>query len=196
MIGTYRRVGAVLAAAAFVSALSACAPTIAKMGLEHRAPAIEGDRYVTRDGLRLGLTHWDAEHPRGVIVALHGMNDYAHAFALPAPWWAAHGISTYAYDQRGFGRSPNTGLWPSAAVMRQDLGDFVSVVRARLPGVRLVVLGESMGGAVAMTAFASNDPPAADGLVLVSPAVWGDTAMPFPIVWHRGLWRTPSVGCL
>jgi len=164
----------------------ACAPLTAKLGTEIRAPAIEGDRFVTRDGLRLGLSHWDAEHPRAVIVALHGMGDYAHAFALPAPWWAAQGISTYAYDQRGFGRSPNTGLWPTARVMRQDLADFAAVVRARTPGVRVVVLGESMGGAVAMTAFASDTPPAADGLVLVSPAVWGSVAM--PLIYRVSLW--------
>ena len=50
-----------------------------------RLPAIERvaaagpapDRYVTHDGLRLGLTHWDAQMPFAVIVALHGMSDYS-----------------------------------------------------------------------------------------------------------------------
>jgi alpha-beta hydrolase superfamily lysophospholipase len=63
--------------------------------------------------------------------------------------------------------------------MRQDLADFVGVMRTRFPRARVVVLGESMGGAVAMTAFASSMPPAADGLVLVAPAVWGNSALPF-----------------
>jgi alpha-beta hydrolase superfamily lysophospholipase len=52
-------------------------------------------------------------------------------------------------------------------------------MRQRHPGVRVFIVGESMGGAVAMTAFASGTPPAADGLVLVAPAVWGDAALPF-----------------
>jgi alpha-beta hydrolase superfamily lysophospholipase len=34
------------------------------------------------------------------------MNDYAEAFTLAAPIWAEEGITTYAIDQRGFGRSP------------------------------------------------------------------------------------------
>ena len=119
--------------------------------------------------------------PQAVIVALHGMNDYSNAFCHAR----AHGgrrkaITTYAYDQRGFGRSPQIGIWPGSDLMRRDLSDFVDVVRMRHPGVPVFVLGESMGGAVAMTAFASDTPPKADGLILVAPAVWGrrDHAVP------------------
>jgi len=140
---------------------------------------IVGDRYVTRDGLKLGLMHWDAAMPTAVIVGVHGMNDYSNAFSMPAPWWAMHGISTYAYDQRGFGRSPQRGIWPGRDLMRRDLRDFVDVLRARHPGVPIFVLGESMGGAVAMTAFASDMPPKADGFILIAPAVWGRNTMPF-----------------
>src|SRR5204863_9976995 len=110
---------------------AACAPRIAEEGLEMRMPVIEHveatgpapDRYVTRDGLRLGLTHWDAPNPFAVIVALHGMTDYSNAFAMPAPFWADHGITTYAYDQRSFGRSPQPGIWPSNDILRRDLAD-------------------------------------------------------------------------
>ena len=159
-------------------------------------PAIErgagtgatAERYVTRDGVKLGLAHWDAPEPFAVIVALHGMSDYSNAFALPAPWWAEHGITTYAYDQRGFGRSPEPGIWPGNTIMRRDLDDFVGVVKARHPGLPVYVLGESMGGAVAMTAFAANDPPKADGLILVAPAVWSGKTMPFS--YRAALWVT------
>lgn len=149
-------------------------------------PGIEGDHYVTRDGLRLGLMHWDAQNPFAILVALHGMSDYSNAFAMPAPWWAEHGISTYAYDQRGFGRSPNPGIWPGDDVLRRDLSDFVDVIKARFPGLPVYVLGESMGGAVAMTAFASRNPPNADGLILVAPAVWSQKTMPFS--YRVALW--------
>src|SRR4051812_14889232 len=96
---------------ALLSFATACVPRLAAQGPETRMPSIElaqgpaivGDRYVTRDGLRLGLTHWDSPNPFAIIVALHGMSDYSNAFAIPGPWWAEHGISIYAYDQRGFG---------------------------------------------------------------------------------------------
>jgi alpha-beta hydrolase superfamily lysophospholipase len=181
---------------AFVALTAACAPRTQELGVEMRMPAIEQvqeegkpvDRYVTRDGMRLGLMHWDASMPKAVIVALHGMNDYSNAFAMPAPWWSSNSISTYAYDQRGFGRSPQTGIWPGNRLMRRDLTDFVDVVRMRHPGVPVFVLGESMGGAVAMTAFASDMPPKADGLILIAPAVWGREAMPFS--YRLALWTT------
>ena len=140
-----------------------CAPVLAPFGLENAAPAIEADAFVTRDGLRLPLRHWDAEHPRSVIVALHGMSDYSEAFDPPGPWWAAHGIETYAYDQRGFGRTPNAGVWAGADVMRQDLDDFVDAARAKYPGIPVYALGESMGGSVVLTALASERPPRVAG---------------------------------
>jgi alpha-beta hydrolase superfamily lysophospholipase len=164
--------------------------------MDMRMPAIErgegtgiaADRYVTRDGLRLGLRHWNANEGFAVIVALHGMSDYSNAFAMPAPWWAAHGITTYAYDQRSFGRSPETGIWAGGDVMRRDLADFVDVVRARHPGLPVYVLGESMGGAVAMSAFGLSELPKAAGLILVSPAVWSRGTM--PLSYRVALWLT------
>ncbi len=154
--------------------------------MEARVPAIEGDRYITRDGVPLGLQYWDAEKPHTIIVALHGMGDYSNAFAMPGRWWAQHGITTYAYDQRGFGRSPNAGLWASSDIMRRDFADFVDVVRARFPGLPVFALGESMGGAVVMSAMASATPPQVDGVILSAPAVWGWRTLP---VSHRAaLW--------
>ncbi|HEY1613867.1 MAG TPA: alpha/beta hydrolase [Rhizomicrobium sp.] len=138
-----------------------------------------GDQvFTTRDGLALPLRHWDAAKPCAVIVALHGMSDYSQAFDLPGPWWAAHGIEVYAYDQRGFGHAPDWGLWPGSAALRTDLDDFVDAVRNKYPGVPVYALGESMGGAVVLTALASDRPPHADGVILVSPAVWSRQDMP------------------
>jgi alpha-beta hydrolase superfamily lysophospholipase len=166
--------------------LAACAPMLAPRGIENATPAIEPGVFVTRDGLRLPLRHWDAEHPRAVIVALHGMSDYSQAFDLPGPWWAAHGIQTYAYDQRGFGRAPNAGLWAGSDAMRQDLDDFVETARASHPDVPVYVLGESMGGSVVLTALASERPPRVDGVILVAPAVWSRADM--PMSYRAALW--------
>jgi acylglycerol lipase len=167
-------------------ALAACAPVLSPRGTEAVAPAVEQDAFVTRDGLRLPLRHWDAEHPRAIVVALHGMSDYSEAFDLPGPWWAAHGITTYAYDQRGFGRSPSAGLWAGSDAMRQDLADFVEAVRAKYPGVPVYALGESMGGSVVLTSLASERPPRVDGAILVSPAVWSRSDM--PLSYRAALW--------
>jgi alpha-beta hydrolase superfamily lysophospholipase len=44
--------------------------------------------------------------------------------------------------------------------------------------VPVFALGESMGGAVVLTALASSVPPAVDGVILVAPAVWSRGDMP------------------
>src|ERR1700753_2229325 len=105
-------------------ALAGCVPEQAPQGTLESTATIADEAFITRDGLRLPLRHWDADNPRAVIVALHGMSDYSEAFDLPGPWWAAHGITTFAYDQRGFGAAPNPGVWAGADAMRADLNDF------------------------------------------------------------------------
>ncbi len=171
-----------------LAVLAGCAPVTAPLGLEHLSPALADDSFVTRDGTALPLRHWDAKAPRAVIVALHGMSDYANAFAMPAPFWASQGITTYAYDQRGFGRAPNTGIWPGSVVMQQDLSDCVEAVRTRHPGLPIYALGESMGGAVVLTSLAGAAPPRVAGVILVAPAVWSRDDMPF--YYRTALWLT------
>jgi len=161
-------------------ALLGCAATIAPPGSESVTAHLEDGVLIARDGMRLPLREWDAEGgaPRAVIVALHGMSDYSNAFDMPAKAWAKRGITTLAIDQRGFGRSENPGLWAGGDVMRADLADFAIAARKRFPGVKIYAAGESMGGAVVLSALASTDPPAIDGAILVSPAVWSRADMP------------------
>lgn len=143
-------------------------------------PQMAGDALVARDGTKLPLRHWDAEGgaPRAVIVALHGMSDYSNAFDMPAKVWAKLGITTLAYDQRGFGAGERPGIWAGADAMRADLNDAIAAAKASYPGVPVFALGESMGGAVALTAMASPSPPSVDGVILVAPAVWSRSDMP------------------
>jgi acylglycerol lipase len=163
-----------------MAGLSACHPLVqspGRLGAGEGGPRLERDALITPDGARLPLKVWPAMEPPGepwaVFIGLHGMNDYAAAFTLPGPYWAARGVTTYAYDQRGFGDAPGRGVWGGGALMREDLRTACVLVRQRHPSAILTVVGESMGGAVAITAFASDRPPDADRLVLASPAVWG-----------------------
>ena len=142
-------------------------------------PTVVEDSILARDGTRLPLRRWDAEgSPRAVIVALHGMSDYSNAFDMPGKVWAKRGITTIAYDQRGFGLSANPGIWAGSDAMRADLKDALAAARARYPGVPVFALGESMGGAVVLTALASQQGLDADGVILVAPAVWSRGDMP------------------
>ncbi|MEO3427674.1 lysophospholipase [Pelagibius sp. CAU 1746] len=170
--------------------LGACAPRLAPPGpglaaTGLTAAAFTEAAFVTADGTALPLRSWQPEdgEPRGVVLALHGFNDYSHAFAESGPALAAKGLLVYAYDQRGFGEAPHRGFWAGTDVLTGDLGEAAALLRHRHPGLPLYLLGESMGGAVILAALARPDaPPAvtgADGVILAAPAVWARSTMPF-----------------
>jgi acylglycerol lipase len=192
-----RRLAALLAAVM----LAGCTPLMVQQAgqppLGFQGAHIERDAIVSFDGARLGLSEWDAPgDPWAVIVGVHGMNDYANAFHMAAPWWAEQGVTTVAYDQRGFGRSPGRGVWAGDDLMVEDLRTVTSLVRRKYPRALVVVAGESLGGAVAAEAFASDRPPTADRLVLLSPAVWGWAEQPLPyktVLWFAANFTGPKV---
>lgn len=167
---------------ALVIGLSACAPTPKGIGDAIREPELVETHFVAGDAAELPLRIWNSKtiEPEAVVVALHGFNDYSNAFNEVADYWAEnHRIYTYAYDQRGFGDSAEPGSWAGTEAYVQDLRDFCAAMRKRFPSVPLYVLGESMGGAIAMVAFSSDTPPDADGLILSAPAVWARETMPW-----------------
>jgi alpha-beta hydrolase superfamily lysophospholipase len=151
----------------------------------------DAGHWVASDGYVLAFSSWQAQDPRVVIVALHGMNDYGQFIEAAAKYWQPHGITTYAYDQRGFGRTEGNGRWPGHAVMAEDARTFMALVRARHPKARVFLLGESMGGAVAMVAAAGRAEPIADGLILTSPALWGWSNL--DVVKRTALWAMMQI---
>jgi len=172
-------------AAAVVLLVGACAPLHQSMGPATVVPHLEDDAAVMADGTRLPLHQWLPEDttPRVILLALHGFNDYGAAFDGPGTHWAAQGIATYAYDQRGFGGAPDPGIWPSTDALTSDLRSVAGLLRQRHPNVPLILLGHSMGGAVLL---ANEEPSIADGTILVAPAVRGRTTLnPF---YRAGLW--------
>ncbi len=141
-------------------------------------PVLSANSLRSTDGALLPVTVWPAPAPKAIVLAIHGMNDYSHAFALPGAWWAEHSaITTYAIDQRGFGGAPDAGRWAGAETMKSDLRAAVTAIRAAHPGVPLFIVGHSMGAAVVMAAEA-DAPLGADGLILAAPGVWGGSALP------------------
>jgi len=157
-----------------VTLSTACTPMVQRTGPENRSPIFTKTAYVTADGKNLPLKIWRSEEePKAIIIAVHGFNDYRNGFAFPASWWMQKGVTTYAYDQRGFGETEQRGIWAGNALMIRDLAAVTRLVREENPGKPVYLLGESMGGAVVMTSVTSSNFPSVDGVILSAPAVWG-----------------------
>lgn len=137
----------------------------------------------TRDGLDLVTRHWPVpadRAARGVAVIVHGLGEHAARYdhvgaALKAKGWAA-----VADDHRGHGRSPGPrGALKADDDYLHDLAQLVDAARAAYPGLPLVVIGHSLGGAIAARFVAALATPAetaswvrpVDALVLSSPAL-------------------------
>jgi alpha-beta hydrolase superfamily lysophospholipase len=165
-----------------------CAPVQTAPSPDVAAPRLGEQALTAPDGTRLPMRAWlpEDDRPGVVVIALHGFNDHSSFFDGPGRFLSKRGIAAYAYDQRGFGASPNRGLWPGTTTLVNDARAAITAVRARHPGTPLYLFGESMGGAVVMTLMGDPAPPDVHGIVLSAPAVWGRSSMP----WYQtaALW--------
>jgi alpha-beta hydrolase superfamily lysophospholipase len=132
----------------------------------------------TTDRLALHRHDWPCAGARGTVLLVHGLGEHAGRYAHVAAALRAAGWRVAGYDQRGHGRSGGArGVVAASHSLLADLAGVIDAVR-REHGGPLVLLGHSMGGAVAarFVAEASAPRPAAwsrpvDGLVLSSPAL-------------------------
>lgn len=138
------------------------------------------------DGYQLPLTRWEPEgDSKAIVLALHGLNDYRNGFTSTATHLAYKGIMVIAIDQRGFGETDGPGLWHGSERLTADLHTMIQLLESAYPAQDIYLLGESMGGAVALAAMNDQALPV-EGIVLVAPAIWSRNSMPFYQRW--ALW--------
>lgn len=173
----------------FLISLSACAPLKHPAGIAVSSCQITADHYITEDNTKIPLRTW---HPssqqkyNAVIIAIHGFNDYSYFFQLAGNYFNRHNIISYAYDQRGFGNTPNRGLWAGTETYIDDLHCFIELIKEKHGDIPIYLLGESMGAAIVISTVAEHPQLPITGIILSAPAVWGRETMP----WYQNtlLW--------
>ncbi len=160
--------------------LTACMPMIHPPGLKSNVAHLTDNLYRTEDGANLPLRQWlPNTETKAVIIALHGFNDYSNFFDSPGTYFSKQGIACFAYDQRGFGAAPKRGSWAGIPAYTDDLHGLIRLIKLRYPKQPIYLLGESMGGAVIITAMGQLNTPEVDGVILVAPALWARQTMPW-----------------
>ena len=130
--------------------------------------------FSASDGAEVPYRLWLAKKPRALILLLHGCCDYSGAFDDIAPKLAVRGYSCLAYDQRGFGATASRGNWTSKDRIVADVRDAILFFRVRTKcELPLFIIGESMGGSVAVHTAATYSDLEVRGLVLVAPGALG-----------------------
>ncbi len=160
--------------------LAGCAARLPPYGVADQPikgqPPAPDTVFTMADGVRLPVRVWlppDGQPTTAAVLALHGFNDSRDQWALPAPVFAASGIAVYAPDQRGFGDTAARATWPGVPALVDDADAMARQMHQRFPDVPLYVMGQSMGGAVALDLAARPGPPPVAGTILIAPAVWG-----------------------
>ena len=145
-----------------------------------------GGRVVLgRGGLELRTYLWPAVGvPRAHLLLVHGIAEHAGRYEHVGSQLARAGITTHAYDQRGFGASGGHRAYVDRwSQYHDDVEDGLAEVRTAAGGLPVVLYGHSMGGLIALGYVLADPPrPLPDLLVLSAPAI--DAAVPG---WKRRL---------
>ncbi|MDJ0393751.1 alpha/beta hydrolase [Rhodococcus sp. G-MC3] len=107
----------------------------------------------------------------GLLVLSHGLGEHARRYDHVIARLGDLGLTVYALDHRGHGRSGGKRLeltrW---ADFTDDLHELFRIARAAHPATKNFLLGHSMGGAIALS-YALDHQQDLDALMLSGPAV-------------------------
>jgi alpha-beta hydrolase superfamily lysophospholipase len=142
--------------------------------------------WTAADGARLALRRARAAgRARGALILLHGFGDHSGRHGELATWFAERGVSVWALDQRGHGRSP--GKRGHVSRFAQFVSD-VAALRKLVGGEEAapqLLLGHSFGGTVVLR-YLETAPEGLAGAIVSSPFLAVAVAVP---LWKRALAR-------
>jgi alpha-beta hydrolase superfamily lysophospholipase len=123
--------------------------------------------FVDAQGVEIFYDTYAVDRPRAVVLIVHGLGEHAGRYTHVAAALTSAGMSVYAIDGRGHGRTgaKQTGgnlaqlgkLGPGglrAAVA--DITQLTQLIRTANPGVPIVLLGHSMGSLMSQILINSN----------------------------------------
>ncbi len=119
-------------------------------------PTPQHHTFTDAHGVIIHYYVWAADEPRAVLQLAHGLGEYAVRYQALADQLAAAGISVWAHDNRGHGK---TGVEqfggdlsklgrPGPGGLRAEVDvihQFTGIIRAANPGLPLAYLGHSWG---------------------------------------------------
>ena len=130
------------------------------------------------DGTKLAYRAWAQPGTEITFAVTHGLGEHAGRYARFAEGMSKHGMSTYALDLRGHGKSPGQrGYVDAWAQWTDDVSAFVSHVEG-IAGGEVVPVGHSFGGAALLSTVLMDKLPNSKRFIVSSPALKVKVAVP------------------
>ena len=125
------------------------------------------DSFRGQGGLNLYYQCWlPPQKPKAVLVLVHGLAEHSSRYGNVVDYFVPRGYAVYGFDHRSHGKSPGSpGYVKRFSHFVSDLIDFLDIVRRLFPQARIIVIGHSVGGTIAI-AGAAQTPEKLDGLIL------------------------------
>jgi acylglycerol lipase len=104
--------------------------------------------------------------PKAILLALHGLAEHSGRYKNVVEYFVPKGYAVYGLDQRGHGRSEGARCYVDRfSELIADLHTFVAMIRVFHPGIKLFLMGHSIGGTLSI-AYGVQYPDELAGLVL------------------------------
>lgn len=132
---------------------------------------------AARDGTELAYRRYGGDGDVAVL-ALHGSSTQGRSLHPLAKALSRRGMAVFVPDIRGHGRSGRRGDVDYIGQPEDDIADFTAHIRERRPDAKIVLLGFSSGGGLALRYAGSGRAQGLERLVLVSPML-GIDAPPY-----------------
>jgi len=166
---------------------------------EYRAPSdldvpVEEVRFRSEDGTELHgwlLKPGEDRTAVGTVVHFHGNARNLTAHVGLVDWLAGRGFNVFLFDYRGYGKSDGR---PKRSGVIADSRAALTYIRGRedIDSDRLLVLGQSLGGACALAALGEGSTEGVRAVAIdssflsyrnVANSVLGGTFLTKPLVW-------------
>jgi alpha-beta hydrolase superfamily lysophospholipase len=126
------------------------------------------DQFQSNEGVTLHAHRWEVGTSKASVLIVHGYGHHGGSFSAVAERFNAAGLSVFAFDQRGHGKSGGRrGHIATFQHQVDDVGSCLDHYRAALVGRPVFLMGHSLG-CLALGLYVVNQKPTIDGLIFSS----------------------------
>ena len=124
------------------------------------------ETFPSQNGTALAGWHFQsqAQPAKGIVVQFHGNGENMSSHFLSVVWACKYGYDVFVFDYQGYGISAGEHSFDNAR--RDAIASFKFILNKR-PDLPVILLGQSLGGNILLSAFSDFQPKGRIALVII-----------------------------